>query len=251
MLFTSKFGIGHIWVTPNGGLQAPNASGVELNTIQDFSVDFSGKGVELRGQFLYPVDARVADINAKGKFKVGEWSLEQLNTLFFGGTIATTGNDIPTADEPHTIPSSGPYTVQVTNFTGFVQPLTVAYASDLSNLDEVLSLTAPGQYTVNVSTGTFTFFGGADAGVAVVISYLSTGAGASLTIPNNLQGQSPILGIAAINSADGNGILLPNVRVTGMKPVELKMNAFAMCEVDFNVFCPPGASVGQLIQIPF
>lgn len=250
MLFTPKFAIGHIFVTPNGGLQPANASGTELSTIQDFSVDFTGKGVELRGQFLYPVDARVTDIAPKGKFKVGEWNLEQLNNLFYAGTTSLTGNDLPYADELQTIPSTPPYTIQVTNHTGFVQPLTVAYASDLSNLDEVTSVSAVGQYSVNDSTGTFTFYSG-DVGQQVLISYVSTGTTAALTIPNNLQGQSPVISIAAINAADGNGFLFPNCRITGIKPLDLKNNAYAMNEVEFMVYCPFGQSVGQILQTNF
>src|SRR5580692_2646995 len=120
MLFTPKFAIGHIFVYPQGGQQPANASGTELSTIQDFSAEFAGKGVELRGQFLYPVDARVADVSGKLKFKVGEWSLEQLNNLFFGGTL-TTGSitDQVYADELQTIPTST-LTVTVTNSAGFV-----------------------------------------------------------------------------------------------------------------------------------
>jgi hypothetical protein len=250
MLFTPKFAIGHIFVTPNGGLQPANASGTELSTIQDFSVDFTGKGVELRGQFLYAVDARVTDIATKGKFKVGQWSLEQLNNLFYAGTVTNTGNAIPYADELHTIPGSSPYTVTVTNTAGFVQPLTVAYASDLSNLDEVASGPTVGQYSVNPSTGVFTF-AAADEGEQVLISYVATGTGASISIPNNLQGESPVVSLAAINAADGNGFLFPNCRVTGIKPLDLKNNAYAMNEVEFMVYCPFGQAVGQIIQQNF
>src|SRR5208282_1468077 len=101
---------------------------------------FTGKGVELRGQYLYAIDARVTDVSGKGKFKVGEWNLEQLNNLFFAGSITEgTTNEQVYADEPHTVPSSSPYTVTVMVPTGFEQPLAVAYASDLSNLDEVVS----------------------------------------------------------------------------------------------------------------
>ena len=251
MLFTPKFAIGHCFVYPNGGLQPADASGTELSTIQDFSVDFAGKAVELRGQFLYPVDARVADISAKGKFKVGEWNLEQLNNLFFGGTITlpsvspVTLSETVYADELWTIPGT-PYQITVTNTAGFVQPLSVAWASDLSNFDEVAITPLTQQYTAT-GGGLFTFNAG-DTGKQVLISYISGGTGASLSVPNNLQGQSPVVGITGYNAADGNGFLFPNCRISGIKPLDLKNNAYAMCEVDFQVFCPYGQAVAQLLQ---
>jgi hypothetical protein len=247
MLFTPKFAIGHLYVYPNGGLQPTNASGTELQVIQDFSVDFAGKAVELRGQFLYPIDARVADISLKGKFKVGEWSLEQLNNIFFAGTV-TTGSitDQVYADELYTVPASAPYTVTVTNAAGFVQPLSVALASNYSNLDEVATSPAAGQYTA--SAGGAFGFNVAQAGQQVLISYLAGGTGAQLSVPNNLQGQSPVVGIAGYNAADGNGFLFPNCRVSGIKPIDLKNNAYAMNEVDFQVYCPTGQAVCQILQ---
>lgn len=248
MLFTPKFAIGHIFVYPNGGLQPTNASGTELAVIQDFSTEFTGKGVELRGQFLYPIDARVTDISGKGKFKVGEWNLEQLNNLFYAGTITEgMSNEQIYADEAHTIPSSTPYTVTVTNTAGFVQVLSVAYASTQSNLDEVSAGPIQGQYSVNDATGVLTF-AAADAGEAVVISYVANGSNASLSIPNNLQGQSPVVGIAGFNAADGNGFLFSYCRVTGIKPLELSMNKYAMNEVDFQLYAPYGQPLGQILQ---
>ena len=253
MLYTPKFAIGNIFVYPNGGLTPTGASGTELEVIQDFSVEFAGKGVELRGQQLYPIDARVTDVSGKGKFKVGEWSLEQLNNVFFAGAIslsATTTNEQPYADESHVIPSSPPYTVTVTHATAFVQPLCVleAVGSSLTSFDEVAVVSAAGQYSVSGSVFTFDV---ADAGATVLISYVAGGANASLNIPNNLQGQSPVIGIVGYNAADGNGFFFPYCRVTGVKPLELTMNKYAMNEVDFQVFAPLGQPVGQIIQASY
>jgi hypothetical protein len=251
MLYTFKFAIGRGWATPNGGLQPTNASGTELQTIHNFSIDFAGKGVDQRGQFLYAQDARVADIEAKGKFEVGGWNLEQLNNLFYAGTVTETGNVIPYGDELHTIPSSGPYTVTVTNTPGFVQPLTVAYASTLSNFDEVTAGPTAGQYTCNDTSGQFTF-SSADAGEQVLISYVASGTGAALAIPNNLQGQSPVVQLTFVNPADGSGIIIPSCRVNSIKPVDLKNNAYDNMQVEFMAFCPFGqTSIATLLQLTF
>jgi len=251
MLYTAKFALGNLFTWPNGGLQPANASGTEFETIQDFSVEFVGKGVELRGQYLYAVDARVTDVSGKGKMKVGDWNVEQLNNLFFAGTVTTGAtNEQIYADESHVIPSSGPFTVTVNNPTGFVQPLAVMQATgtSLTNFDEVVTPSLKGQYSNSGATFTFS---SADLGGTVLISYIANGTSALLNIPNNLQGQSPVVGMAGFNAADGNGYVFPYCRVTGVKPLELTMNKFAMCEVDFQVYAPLGQPVGQIIQASY
>ena len=83
MQLTRNFAIGHVFFNPVAGLLPANAAPQELNTIQDIAVDWSGKGVELRGQNLYAIDARLADVSVKVKFQVGQYSLDMLNVLFF------------------------------------------------------------------------------------------------------------------------------------------------------------------------
>jgi hypothetical protein len=249
MLQIPRVAIGRAYVFPNGGLQPPDASGIELSVIQNLSCEFSGKGIELRGQQLYPIDARVVDVSGKLKFSVGEWSLEQLNSLFFGSTLTTGAiTEQIYADEPHTVgAASPPGVVTVDNPVGFEQVLCVANALNGSNLTEIPSGTpAQGQYTVS-SGGGFQF-SSADDGLPVLISYISAGTGAQLEIVNNLQAQSPKIGFAYFNAADGSGAYLPNVVITGLKPMELKRDAFAMCEVDGQVLCPFGQPVAYLLQ---
>ena len=249
MLQIPRVAIGRAYVFPNGGLQPPDASGIELSVIQNLSCEFSGKGIELRGQQLYPIDARVVDVSGKLKFSVGEWSLGQLNNLFFGSTL-TTGSITEQiyADEPHTVGvASPPGVVTVDNPVGFEQVLCVAYALNGSNLTEIPSGTpAQGQYTVS-SGGGFQF-STADDGLPVLISYVSGGTGAQLQINNNLQAQSPKIGFAYYNAADGSGAYLPNTIITSVKPMELGRDKFAMCECDGQVFCPTGSPVGYLLQ---
>lgn len=254
MLLTPKVAIGHVYVYPNGGLQPANASGTELSTIQDFSVDFAGKDIELRGQFLYAVDARVVDISLKGKFKVGQWSIEQLNNLFWAGTLnleptQIIPDEMGTPSNAGSPPSASSYTLQV-NPTEVITVITVAYASNGSNLEQTTNNppTEAGTYYV-AEDGVINFVESGDDDVPMLFSYETAGgAGASVSIPNNLQGQSPVVSIAGVNGADGNGWLFPNCRVTSIKPLDLKSNAYAMNEVAFTVYCPSGQAVGQIFQ---
>jgi hypothetical protein len=249
---TKNFAIGNAFINPVGGLLPVNASPFQLNTIQDISVEFTGKVEELRGQLLYAVDARLTDVGVKGKFTVGQWSLDQLNNLFFAGVISDTadGVDNIVPDEAHTVPLSAPYTIDVTDEAGWSEDLGVSYAANAQSFDRVTPSIA-GQYTVAAGAYTFDI---ADAGAQVLISYVNaTGSGSSLYVPNNLQGQSPSFEFVVWNPIGGgvagyNGIRLYNCVAQGVKPLTAKNNKFSMNEVDFMAYCPSGDYVGELIR---
>jgi len=259
MQLTREFGIGNWFINPTSGLLAPNPTPLQLNTLQDLNVEFSGKGVELRGQLLYAVDARLADISVKGKFKLGQWSLDQFNQMYFAGTLATgnSGEDNIFPDVPEVVPPSS--VSHILTITGVVEDLGVSYASNGSNFDRVTTAPTQGQYEFAVVGGNGQWtFSAADTGTAILVSYVGQGAAATLQIPNNLQGQSPNLELVGWNPVGGqapstafNGIRLYNVVVTGVKPKELKRDGFNLTEVDFMAFCPTGSSVAELIQTQF
>jgi hypothetical protein len=254
MRLQDSFAIGNVFINPTSGLLPANPSPFELKTITDISLDYKGKNVELRGQYLVPVDARIADVSFSGKFTIGTTNLNQLNNLIFAGTLNTSNVDDVYPDEPHTVPSSGPYTVTVTNAAEFVQDLGVSYALTSGQFELVNSVTQQGQYSVNATTGVYTF-DSADAASEVVISYVAdNGTGNSLIIPNNLQGQSPQFELVAWipgntdSTASYTGYRFFNCRATSCKILDVKNNSFRMVEVDFSVYCPINQNIGEIIQ---
>jgi len=254
---TDAFAIGSVWFNPTGGLLPANPTPQELKTIQEISVDWKGKNVELRGQYLVPVDARIADVSITGKFTVGTYNLNQLNQLLFAGVLTTSASAIDriNADEAHTITEAGSpptvNTITVTNSATFTEDLGVSLGTSSAQFVRVASSPSQGQYSVAAGVYTFNI---ADVGSAVVISYVDNGgAGASLALPNNLQGQSPIFELDALIPAQDAaagfmGYRFYNCRATGMKLLTGKNNDFQKVEVDFSVFCPIGQNVGELIQ---
>jgi hypothetical protein len=243
-----------VYINPTAGLLPANPTPFELETISDISLDYKGKNVELRGQYLVPVDARMADVSITGKFTIGTWNLNQLNSIIFAGTLNITDIDRINADEPHVVPATSPYTITVTNAASFSEDLGVSYgvgAAMAGAQFERITVAQAGQYTVVDSTGVYTF-DVADASAPVVISYVDTdGVGASLSIPNNLQGQSPQFEFVALNSGQGSGFVgyrFFNCRATGAKILSGKNNDFNKIEIDFSVYCPVGQNVGELIQ---
>jgi hypothetical protein len=255
MQLTDSFAIGHVFLNPTGGLLPTNATPFELETITDVSLDYKGKNVELRGQYLVPVDARMADVSFSGKFTIGSYSLVQLNTILFAGTMATGTVDRINADEAHSVPGTSTYTITVTNAAGYQEDLGVSYGLASANagaqFERVTSVSQQGQYSVNTTSGVYTFMSG-DANAPVLISYVDDGGpGASLVIPNNLQGQSPIFELVALNSGQGSGFVgyrFYNCRATSAKILSGKNNDFNKIEIDFSVFCPVGQAVGELLQ---
>jgi hypothetical protein len=204
----------------------------------------------------------MADVSITGKMTVGTWNLNQLNNVLFAGTLNSADIDRINADEPQTPVGAGSpptsYTATVNNAASFSVDLGVNYPvgtanapGQLAQLERVASaedVVQTGQYYVDVETGVYTFF---DA-TPVLISYIDTnGVGASLTIPNNLQGQSPVFEFVALNSGSGSGFVgyrFYNCRATGAKILSGKNNDFNKVEIDFTVFAPPGQNVGELIQ---
>jgi hypothetical protein len=255
MQLVDSFAIGNIFINPNAGLLPSGATPFELKTITEITLDYKGKNVELRGQYLVPVDARMADVSFTGKFTVGTFNLNQLNNILFAGSLNTATPDNIVPDEAGTVPAiSGPHTIQVAGHATFIEDLGVSYASNSGQFERVNSVTQAGQYSVDVSTGTYTF-DVADASAKVLISYVNTvTTGAALTIPNNLQGQSPQFELAAWipasagSTAGFNGYRFFACRATGAKILSGKNADFNKVEVDFAVYCPVNANVGELIQ---
>ena len=157
------------------------------------SVDFKADLKKLFGQSQFPVaKARgKIDVTAKGKFATLDPTL--LNQLYFG-QAQTTGMTIMAVDETGTIGSGSPvvYTVQVTNNTTFQTDYGVVNALTGVQFEKVDSAATTGQYSVDPTTGTYTF-ATADAGTGVLISYTYTSAtrGATITLTNQLMGYAP------------------------------------------------------------
>ncbi len=258
MQLTRNFAIGNVFFNPVGGLLPANAAPQQLNTIQDIQVDWSGKGVELRGQLLYAIDARLADVSVKVKFQVGQYSLDMLNVLFFAGTLASgASQDTIVPDEAYSVPSVS-LSSQLT-ITGATEDLGVSLASNGSNFDRVLTSPATGQYTFALSAGNGVYtFAAADAGLAILVSYVVPGTAAALQVPNNLQGYSPNFELVGWNPVGGNapataynGFRIFNCVATGLKPLAYKRDGFNMVEVDGLAYCPTGQNVAELIQTNF
>jgi hypothetical protein len=189
-----QFGAGQLFFVPLAGNLPTNKTPEILATLQDVNIDISATIKDLRGQYQFPDDTAISDKKITFKTGFGRMDIDVYNNMYFGETAITTGGTPQSVQEIHTIPATGPYTVSVTSAASV--PLTdlgVQYSATGQHLTAVASGPVTGEYSVNLSTGAYTF-APADEGLGVWISYEYTVAsGRILTVNNHVQGYGPSL----------------------------------------------------------
>lgn len=163
----SRFGCGLLWGTPSGGQPIPFAA------LQDVSVDFSQDNKMLYGSNKFPLEVAGGKGKIELKASVGRIDPVLFNSIYWGGT-QTTGVILAASGEAATIPAT-PYTVTVANAATFRTDLGVYDTALGVFLTYVASGPTTGQYSVNITTGVYTF-AAADTLRAVLIYYTYTAA---------------------------------------------------------------------------
>lgn len=202
------FGAGKVHVTPIQdvyGNPITNGTPVEVGVMQSVSVDISYDLKELHGRGQFAVDAARGKGSIKCKASFGRINGALLNSVFFGGVIATGG--ITTTAQTlngEIIPGNGTVTPVVPNAGTFMQDLGVTDSRAVP-LTKVASSPIAGQYSVNESTGAYTF-ATADATKTVFISfkYSATVAGAKSGLVTNLDmGYTPEFSVSLVRDYKG------------------------------------------------
>ena len=232
-----------------------NAQPIQLGVLQDISVDFDATVKSLVGQSQFAVALARGEIKVSGKAKFARISAASYNNLFFGQTEGTVGsgpqNLVPASPgEAVTVPApSGPYTVQVAQHSNYVADLGVFVAATGKQLVPVASSSevANVSYSVNVSTGTYTFAAG-DASVAMYISYQYTAAtGTKITLNNLIMGSTPTFSLKlfeafpVLGTAKQATLILNNVTSKKLA-LPFKNQDWMINELDFEA-CADAAGV--------
>src|SRR5262245_56905574 len=186
------FGAGALWGTRTdvtGSGIGPDQFGI----LQDVQIDWEWTTRELWGQFQFPVDIARGQGKITGKAKFARIFGAIYGDLFFGQTPST-GQLTVSQNEAAVVPASPAYTVTVANAANYSDDLGVYYASGANAGNRFTRVTTPsaaGQYSINPATGIYTF-AAADAGAALLISYLFNGTtGRTLALTNQLMGHTP------------------------------------------------------------
>lgn len=240
-----EFGVGGLYGRPTGGNVATPSGPQIFGTIQDVSVEFDQKLVDLRGQLKGPDDVAPSDMTIKGKSGFGRIEVEIYNSLFFGGasTISAGIKKVPPyPGEAQTVPASpGPYTVTVTNSADFINDLGVKYASTGGQLWQVAAGgEGKGKYSVVESgsgKGVYTFSSD-DAGAELLFFYAYTDSadGETMLVTNQLQGYGPIFELYLMMPYQGNnGLHLFQCRASKMS-APMKRDGYLISDFEFESY---------------
>ncbi len=218
-----------------------------IGTLQDVSVDMSFDAKELYGQLQAPVAVARAKMKITGKAKFAKINARALNDAFFGQTLAT-GEQIQIVDEGApagtAIPAT-PYQIVVANGAAMSSgnpgvDLGVFNAATGIQMTRVASAPAAGQYSCDMTAGTYTFSAADEAaGVKVLISYayFETTTGNRITAYNQLMGWSPIFRLNLGNSFQGNKLALTLYQCLPTKTTwDFKNEDFTVPDFEFSAF---------------
>jgi hypothetical protein len=255
-----SFGSGFLYGIPiSGGGLTP----VLLGTLQDCAYDISSSTKELFGQLQFPVAVGRGPAKFTGKAKMGAFSAEMWSTFFFGAgsdnsALPTTTNAVLGVDKEIGTTTTNAY--QFSNHASgtFDLNLGVYYTVSGLYLTQVASGPAVGQYSINTSTGTWTFNAGdtaANAANGITVAYTwapSASTNLIMSINNNAfpMGSAPTFQIVHhVPYITGNTTM--TVKIYGAMSSKLsfgfKNSDFTVPDIDFSMFANAAGKVLDII----
>jgi hypothetical protein len=244
-----NFGSGALW----GERTDLTGSGIgprQFGVLQDIQIDFDWTEKELYGQLQFPVAIARGQGKISGKAKFAQILGLLYSDIFFGVTAAT-GQFAVSESEAAIVPAVTPYSVPVANAANYNDDLGIAYAANGQRFNRVTTPSAAGQYSVNFSTGVYTF-AAADANAALLISYTYnvTTVGNKLTLTNQLMGITPIFKATFYTTYSGEGMALRLNACTANKlSMPTKIDDWTISELDFSAFADASGTIGYLSTI--
>jgi hypothetical protein len=247
------FGSGALW----GERTDLTGSGIgprQFGVLQDISIDFDWTAKELYGQFQFPVAIGRGQGKISGKAKYARILGLVYTDIFFGQT-PTTGQFGIAENEADTIPATTPFTITVANAASYNDDLGVYYATGSqasgAPFNRVSTPSGAGQYSVNFSTGVYTF-SSADAGMAVLVSYTYnvTTSGNKLTITNQLMGILPTFKATFYGVYQSKSTALRlNACAASKLSLPTKLDDWTIQEMDFMAFADATGTIGYLSTV--
>ncbi len=219
---------------------------ISFGLLQNVTFDFSFTVKELYGTYQFPVAIGRGTAKLTGKAVVANLSGIAFNALFFGQSLAT-GQVSMAFNESGTIPTT-PFTVTVANGANFRADYGVLYALTGLPLTRVTSAPATGQYSVNETTGVYTF-AAADTGLGVLITYTYAiaGTGSQIVLTNPLLGVVPTFSMAFRTVYQSKQATLVFNNCTSSKlSIATKLEDFVMPEFDFSILADASNTIGTL-----
>lgn len=246
-----EFGTGLLYGEPTGGNLPTNPTPIRL-LLQEVSVEFKGDLKKLWTQSQLPIAVARGKIDVTGKAKIVNYDPDPINQLFWAQSIAT-GMTLFVDREIATLNAT---TYTVVNGATFDHDNGVSYSTGPAAGAVLLKVTtAPNvsQYSVNSTTGVYTFASGDNAN-AVAISYTYTNAtrGKTITLNNQVMGYAPTTRMDLWNNFRGKvlGIRL-NACTLGQWTYPTKLEDFWMSDVTFDANTDASDSLGKIFADTF
>lgn len=239
------FGVGNLILTRTDvAYSTPTKFGV----IQDVEIDFDFTNKMLIGQNQFPVDVARADGKITGKAKIANILARGVNDTFFGGTLGSgTGGVAFVPNELHTNASATTY--QVTNHTGFIADQGVFYQTSGAQLQQVApGSEATGKYSINNTTGTYTFAAGDNAAaLAFNYTYLALTGESQISIANQLMGSSPVFSMVLATTYKGNVMnIVLNAAIATKLTFPLKNTDYTINDFEFSAYADASGNLGTI-----
>lgn len=237
------FGTGQVFATNVDGT-AP----MRIGALQDVSVDFSGDIKELYGQYQFALDVARGKTKIEWKAASGNIDVNSFNNIFFNQQVEADDELVQVFNEARSVPAMTTYTITAANAVGFFQDLGVYYAATGLPLVQVASGPTAGEYSVNQSTGVYTF-AAADASAAVLLNYLyETGdSGGSLEITNQLMGSTPKFRLVLSQLYDGKSFTLVLYKAVSDKlSLPLKQDDYLIAELSGNAQADDAGRIARI-----
>jgi hypothetical protein len=257
------FGSGILWgvqLTDSNGAAIVTPTPVRLGVLQEMTIDFDSALAELYGSYQFAIaeGRKPGKITVKAKF--ASYNMGALNFLYFGEPSApTTGGTtqiVIVHDEGPTLIPTTPFTITVTNATGFSQDLGVRFgpaAGALAGtvLTAVTGTPTTGQYAVNSTTGVYTFAAADNVSLYnVVIDYAyapTASTNKSILMTNHLLGAIPqfmAFGKATYGSGTQKLGFKFNQCVASKLSIPTKLDGFAIADFEFGLFADSANQLG-------
>ncbi|WP_428491691.1 hypothetical protein [Rhodopila sp.] len=180
------FGAGDVFLTSAGNAPAL------VGTLQDVEIDISASTQMLYGQNQFAELVARGEGKITGKAKTGKIDLGLISTLYSGQSPDLTGYEKLVKLEAHTIPASSSYIVTASHITGGITDQGVYYAAGGQLTPVTAGSEATGKYSVNLTTGVYTFAAG-DEGVAIFLNYTYVATtGSQMLVTNQAMGVNPV-----------------------------------------------------------
>lgn len=238
------FGAGDFFAVPStdyAGNGISNPTPIRLGVIQSMTLEVSGDMKELHGQYSFAVDSARGKGKVGGKVEFSQVSGRAINSIMFGQTETTGTLQAVYADTTGQVVPASPYQITV------APPGSGTFVEDLGVVDidsvaytRVGSTPAARQYSVNPSTGVYTF-NSAQAAATVYISYRFSATALrarSLVVNNVAMGQAPTFKAIANVSYKGKSalVILPNVMSTKLALLGTKLDDYSQQSIEYSVF---------------